>query len=556
MLRWVFVHTSHLSLNACGALAFGVTNDELTDVCSTRAAEVVGLAVEVLNEEFWKFNGDGPATFRSGPGGHGMRASGGILPVRFRNWIVWGKVGGPLVLLVLHPVLRPRQVQALSDLRSAYGSGSRAPVLVAPTGFGKTATAAEIVRQAVAKGRKVWFLAHLREILDDTSQRLTAAGISHGQIRAGKSADYSAAVQVVAVQTAVKRPELPRPDLVIVDECHLAVAATYQKVFEAVGRPLLLGLTGTPQRLDGRGMGEVFDRLVLTCSTSELIDEQLLAPVRVYAPPGADLSGLRSRMGEYDQGQASEILSRPQVVGDALNHWQKLGQGRRGVAFCTTVAHAQAVAEQWREAGLRALAVHGGSDDAERREAIVGLRAGRLDLVACAQLWIAGVDVPEIDAVIWLRPTQSLTSWLQGNGRGLRIAEGKRDLLILDHVGNCIRLGHPLDVHEWSLEGRAKKKRDSGPSVKICPQCFAAMSSQARQCPECGHEFAPEKRELQHVPGQLQEVTRGIPRARFHEQRQAQTLEDLIAVGERRGMKNPRGWARHVMAARQLKGRW
>jgi DNA repair protein RadD len=514
------------------------------------------LAVEVLNEEFWKFNGDGPTTFRSGPGGHGMRASGGILPVRFRNWIVWGKVGGPLMLLVLHPVLRPRQVQALSDLRSAYGSGSRAPVLVAPTGFGKTATAAEIVRQAVAKGRKVWFLAHLREILDDTSQRLTAAGISHGQIRAGKSADYSAAVQVVAVQTAVRRPELPRPDLVIVDECHLAVAATYQKVFEAVGRPLLLGLTGTPQRLDGRGLGEVFDRLVLTCSTSELIDEQLLAPVRVYAPPGADLSGLRSRMGEYDQGQASEILSRPQVVGDALSHWQKLGQGRRGVAFCTTVAHAQAVAEQWREAGLRALAVHGGSDDAERREAIVGLRAGRLDLVACAQLWIAGVDVPEIDAVIWLRPTQSLTSWLQGNGRGLRIAEGKRDLLILDHVGNCIRLGHPLDVHEWSLEGRAKKKRDSGPSVKICPQCFAAMSSQARQCPECGHEFAPEKRELQHVPGQLQEVTRGIPRARFHEQRQAQTLEDLIAVGERRGMKNPRGWARHVMAARQLKGRW
>ena len=453
------------------------------------------------------------------------------------------------------PTLRPRQVQALADLRTAYGSGARAPILVAPTGFGKTATAAEIVRQAVAKGRKVWFLAHLREILDDTSRRLTAGGISHGQIRAGRSADYSAAVQVVAVQTAVRREGLPWPDLIIVDECHLAVANTYRKVIDAAGRPRLLGLTGTPQRLDGRGLGEVFDRLVLTCSTAELIAEQLLAPVRVYAPPGADLSGLRSRMGEYDQGQASEILSRPQVVGDALSHWQKLGQGRRGVAFCTTVAHAQAVAEQWRGAGLRALAVHGGSDDAERREAIAGLRAGRLDLVACAQLWIAGVDVPEIDAVIWLRPTQSLTSWLQGNGRGLRIAPGKRDLLILDHVGNCSRLGHPLDVHEWSLEGRAKRKREARLSVKICPKCFAAMSSQARVCAECGHEFAPERRELQHVPGQLVEVTKGVPRARFREQGAAKTMEDLIRLGQERGHKNPRGWARHVLAARQLKGR-
>jgi DNA repair protein RadD len=449
--------------------------------------------------------------------------------------------------------LRPRQLQALSDLRQAYASGARAPVLVAPTGFGKTATAAEIVRQAVAKGRRVWFLAHLREILADTSQRLMAAGIAHGQIRAGLTTDYSQAVQVVAVQTAVRRSMLPKPDLVIVDECHLAVANTYRKVIDAVGYPLLLGLTGTPQRLDGRGLGEVFDRLVLTCSTAELIAEQLLAPVRVYAPPGADLSGLRTRAGEYDQGQAGELLSRPAVVGDALSHWKKLCSGRRGVAFCTTVAHAQMVAEQWRDAGYRAMAVHGGSDDAERREAIVGLRGGRLDLVACAQLWIAGVDVPEIDAVIWLRPTQSLTAWLQGNGRGLRIANGKDDLLILDHVGNCSRMGHPLDVHEWSLDGRVKRQRDASPSVKVCPACFACLASRVQVCGECGHQFTPERRELQHVDGELVEVQQQVAR---REQAKAQTLEALVEIGRRRGMKHPRGWARHVLAARQAKGQW
>jgi DNA repair protein RadD len=449
--------------------------------------------------------------------------------------------------------LRPRQLQALADLRQAYASGSRAPILVAATGFGKTHVSCEIVRQAVAKGRSVWFLAHLREILDDTSARLTAGGISHGHIRAGRSADYSSLVQVVAVQTAVRRPRLPRPHLIIVDECHLAVADSYRKVIAAAGHPLLLGLTGTPQRLDGRGLREVFDLLVHTCSTADLINEQLLAPVRVFAPLGADLSGIGRRGGDFDQGQAGAVMSRPAVVGDALSHWKKLCAGRRGVAFTTTVAHAEAVTEQWRQAGYRAMTVHGNSDDAERREAIAGLRAGRLDLVACAQLWIAGVDVPEIDAIVWLRPTSSLTAWLQGNGRGLRIAPGKRDLLILDHVGNCARLGHPLMVHEWSLDGRMRGDREKAPSVKVCPKCFSAMPSAKPLCPDCGHEFVAERRELLHVDGELEEITTV---SRKREQARATTLQDLIQVGQRRNMKNPVGWARHVMAARETKGHW
>jgi DNA repair protein RadD len=295
----------------------------------------------------------------------------------------------------------------------------------------------------------------------------------------------------------------------------------------------------------------VFDLLVPTCSTAELIDEGLLAPIRIFAPPGVDLSGIGRRGADFDQGAAGEAMNRPAVVGDALSHWQKLCRGRRGVCFCTTVPHAQAVAEQWRRAGFRAVAVHGGSDDAERREAVAGLRAGRLDLVACAQLWIAGVDVPEIDAVIWLRPTQSLTAWLQGNGRGLRCAPGKRDLLILDHVGNSGRLGHPLTVHEWSLEGRVKRSREQAPSVRVCPACFAAMPSRTQQCPECGHAFQPERRELQHVEGELQEV-----QARQHrraEQSSAQTLDDLVRIGHRRGMAHPHAWARHVLAAREAK---
>jgi superfamily II DNA or RNA helicase len=173
--------------------------------------------------------------------------------------------------------------------------------------------------------------------------------------------------------------------------------------------------------------------------------------------------------------------------------------------------------------------------------------------VACAQLWIAGVDVPEIDAVIWLRPTASLTAWLQGNGRGLRTAAGKRDLLVLDHVGNCQRLGHPLQVHEWSLDGRVKRNTERAPSIRICPACFSCMPSAKQICPDCGHQFTPERRELQTIEGELQEVIR---REAKREQGRAQTLDDLIQIGKRRKMKNPIGWARHVMAARQTKGHW
>jgi superfamily II DNA or RNA helicase len=215
------------------------------------------------------------------------------------------------------------------------------------------------------------------------------------------------------------------------------------------------------------------------------------------------------------------------------------------------VAHAQAVADQWRRAGYRAVAVHGGSDDRERREAVAGLRAGRLDLVACAQLWIAGVDVPEIDVVIWLRPTQSLTAWLQGNGRGLRIAAGKRDLIILDHVGNCGRLGHPLQVHEWSLDGRRKQQREQSLACKVCPKCFSTSISTARVCAECGHVFAPtERRELQTVEGELVELA-AAARERKREQGSAQSLEDLRQLAQQRGYK--RGWAERVYQARLAK---
>jgi DNA repair protein RadD len=137
-------------------------------------------------------------------------------------------------------------------------------------------------------------------------------------------------------------------------------------------------------------------------------------------------------------------------------------------------------------------------------------------------------------------------------GRCLRPQPGKT-AVVLDHVGNTLRLGHHLEERDWTLDGLRKRDREAAPSVKVCPQCFATSPSTAQICRDCGHVFAPqERRELRQVEGELQEIA--VTKKR--EQARATTLQDLIQVGQRRGMKNPVGWARHVLAARQTKGQW
>jgi superfamily II DNA or RNA helicase len=449
--------------------------------------------------------------------------------------------------------LRPRQIKAIADVRAAYATGHRRVLLVASTGFGKTHTAAEIIKSAIARGNNVWFLAHLREILDDTARRLEAADIPHGFIMAGMPRNPFKPVQIVSVQTAVRRPVARKPGLIIVDECHLAVADTYKKVVEAAGNPPLLGLTGTPARLDSRGLGEMFDVMVPTCSTGDLIAEGLLAPIRYYAPTKPDLTGIRSRAGDFALDQLAEAVDRPSIIGDAVAHYRKHAHGRRAVAFCVNIAHAEHTAAAFTAAGYRAVAISGNSTRQERQDALTGLRQGTIDIVCNCALWVAGVDCPEIGCVILLRPTKSLTMYLQSVGRGLRTCAGKPDLIVLDHASCVFTHGLPQDPREWTLDAKPKRAGANAPSVRECPSCFACHAP-APACPCCGHVYVRETvpQGPEQVDGELVEVDEAaLRRQRNREQAQAQTLEQLIEIGRRRGMKSPYGWAKHVLAARQ-----
>jgi hypothetical protein len=454
--------------------------------------------------------------------------------------------------------LRDYQTRAIDDLRAAYRSGARAPLLVMCTGAGKTVVFAAITAGAVERGRRVLILVHRRELIRQASAKLTWAGVAHGIIAAGfDPSDHP--VQVASVQTLARRLKLQtwQPDLIVVDEAHHAIAGTWSNVLSHWPEAYRLGVTATPVRRDGRGLGAMFDRLVLGPSVQQLTAQKFLTPAKIYAPASvAQLSKIRVRSGDYAPEEAAAQLDKPTITGDAIEHYQRFGRGCSAIAFCCTTTHAEHVAAQFRACGIRSHVVLGTTPVEEREQLIDDLGTGKLQVLVSVDVISEGTDVPSVGAAILLRPTQSEGLYLQQVGRVLRPAAGKTHALILDHVGNVHRHGFPDDEREWSLDDRRRQTRNGGPpapAVRTCEVCFAAFKPQPL-CPCCGAPSKLSAREIKQRNGELQELAReAVQRARRRDQGQARTLQQLIQLGQQRGMKNPVAWAKHVAHARSMK---
>ena len=452
--------------------------------------------------------------------------------------------------------LRPYQQQAIADLRQAFRSGVRAPLLVAPTGMGKTVIFSAITQAAAARGRRVLILVHRRELIRQASAKLKQAGVMHGIIAAGFEPSNHP-VQVASVQTLARRLDRQhwQPDLIVIDEAHHAIAGTWAKVISYWPDSLLLGVTATPIRQDGRGLGAMFDRLVLGPSTADLMAAGHLTLVKLYAPPQvADLTGIRTRAGDYANDQAAAAMTRPTVTGDAISHYQRIAAGQPAIAFCCNVNHATSVCDAFNAAGIRAATLLGNTTD---RDALVArFAAGELQVLVTVDVVSEGFDCPGAAVAILLRPTQSEGLYLQQVGRVLRPAPGKAAAIVLDHVGNVHRHGFPDDVRPWSLDDARQRTGKGGPPapcIRTCEACFAAFAP-APLCPVCGTPSKLSTRELKHQAGELQELAReAVARSRRRDQAQARTLQELIHIGQARGMKNPVAWAKHVHFARQGK---
>lgn len=426
---------------------------------------------------------------------------------------------------------------------------------------------------------------HRVELLRQTSAALSRFDVEHGMINPNYTPNFNNHVQVASVQTIIRRLNYLTainwcPDVIIVDEAHHATAGSWRKVIEYFPEAKILGVTATPIRSDGQGLGRkcggMFDELIEGPSMPWLMEQGFLVYPRIFGTAQAlDFTDVKNSMGDYAKNDLSKLVDKPKITGSAVDHYKKLCAGTPAIVFCVTVAHAEHVAEEFRNAGFKFYSIDGNTDDLLRKQLIDGLTNGSVDGLTSCDLIGEGTDIPRATTAIELRPTQSKGLNFQQRGRVLRpvyadgfdletregrlqaiAASEKPYAFILDHAGNTERHGLPYDIQEWTLEGETKKrgKKNQEPAIRVdmCESCFAVYEP-APVCPMCGHVNKARDTAPKQVEGDLQEITAEmlIKKEKRKEQGKSGTLEELEKIASERGYS--RGWAKHIFTAREKK---
>jgi DNA repair protein RadD len=451
--------------------------------------------------------------------------------------------------------LRPFQLDAIAE-----SNRHNRPMIVAPTGSGKTVIAAEIIRRA--ENKFVLFLAHRRELIHQTRGHLADFGVKAGVILAGEPMDQTFRVQVASIQTLSSRcmrgnADLPSADIVFIDEAHHCTARTYVKIIEAYPDVRIIGLTATPCRRDGRGLGSTFNALVECPQIEELIELGFLVRTKVFAPSTPDLKGVHTRHGDYVESELAARIDRPELVGDIVTHWHRLGERRKTVVFATSVAHSIHLKEEFVKSSVRAEHIDGQTPKEERDEILKRLSSGDLELVTNCMVLTEGWDQPDVSWCVLARPTKSMGLYRQMAGRVIRPATGKTDAIILDHAGAVFMHGFIEDPVVWTLRKDKKAEtpihetRKLTPSNRLleCSQC-SAMRTAGKSCPNCG--FMPRRpgEYLYVIDGDLAHVERNgaVHHAHYSVEQKREFHAMLVHLCLERGHKL--GAAAHRFKAR------
>lgn len=453
--------------------------------------------------------------------------------------------------------LRDYQHRMLDDAKALMKRGVKSMLIQSPTGSGKTCLAGHMLKTASERNFHCWFICHRRELVKQSSTTFSRFGITHGIVAAGFTGNRFRSVQVCGLQTLSRRyKQLPAPGFIVWDEAHHVAAGSWAEIHRAFPNAIHIGLSATPQRLDGTGLGSFFSEIVHGPSIAQLIDDGFLSDYKLYQPGGLNLSGVHQVAGDFNKKELNDALNKSTITGDALAHYRKYAIGRRAIMFEVSIQRSMEAVARFKAAGIPAEHVDGETDADVRDAAMARFIAGQTLVLSNVDLFGEGVDVPAVEVLIDCAPTMSLSRCMQRWGRVLRPAPGKEYAVILDHAGNSKRHGLPDDDREWSLEGtrKAKKPSDGDIAIKACPMCFSVMRSHVSVCKHCGHVFVTQQREIEQVDGTLTEIDReAVRREQRAQQAQAQTLDDLIRLGHLRKYKRPELWARAVYRARMAK---
>ena len=384
--------------------------------------------------------------------------------------------------------LRPYQTAALDEIRDAMRAGKRRVMLQLPTGGGKTLTAAAMLVAALSKGSRSLFVAHRKELIDQTVSTFARLGeLRLGVIRAGdRRRDPEAPIQIASIQTLVRRSR-PEAQIVFIDEAHRAAAKSYLSLLEDYPEAFFVGLSATPCRSDGKPL-TMFGHMVHGATYAQLIADGFIVAPDVYGTPIlADLSTVRTTAGDYNAADLEEAVNKRALIGNMVSEWTRRSGGRRTVVFAVSVAHSQAIVAQFAREGVRAEHLDGTTPEIERSSILARLASGETTVVSNVGVLCEGWDLPACKCLVLARPTKSLALYMQMAGRILRPWQGVTPV-ILDHGGNVDRHGLPHEDREWSLTEKAKRD-PRAPPLRACPECFAMVTAALRACPHCGAEF-------------------------------------------------------------------
>lgn len=398
-------------------------------------------------------------------------------------------------------------------------------------------------------------LAHREELLDQISDTLKKFQVSHTFIANNRYYSARTLVHIASVFSLVKRlHKIPKPDVIIIDEAHnFCSGGTWSKILNAYPDAWRIGVSASPIRLSGEPLGDAFDDIIIGPTTRELIDSGDLCEYRLFGADSIDTSKIHTIMGDFNKKEINDAMNKAVITGNAVAEYTKYCAGKRAIVFCCSIEHAKNVAEEFRKSGYSAGMIEGTMTKESRKILVNRFREGTLQILTSINVISEGFDLPAIEAAIILRPTKSLRLHIQMCGRALRNYPGKERAIILDHASNSERLQFwPCDSKEWSLDGKKKKpKEDTGPKIRLCPECFGANQGWRKECQYCKFIFIAQPRELDHVKGELSEIDIERIRKERREIGMARTKEELLEIASRKGYKP--GWVYHKLKAREKK---
>ncbi len=375
--------------------------------------------------------------------------------------------------------LYPYQRELVSNLSRELKT-NRAVLAVLGCGGGKSVIAADIALQATVKRKRILFLVHVRELLEQIQATFVRCGVDVSLC------DFQ------MIQTY--RRHLQPADyyqLIIIDEAHL-FAAAYKSIIEHHANTYIVGFTATPIRLTKGGLGDMYSSLVQSVTTQWLIENNYLSPYKYYSVPLADTQNLKIKAGEYVHKDVAELMESKLIYGDTITNWERLAAGKKTIVYCASVEASQCTAEAFTSKGYTAIALDGKTANTERELAVKRFRAGEVQILCNCELFGVGFDIPDCECVILLRPTQSLSVFIQQSMRSMRYMPDKT-ALIIDHVGNVYQHGLPDDNREWTLETEKNKTLEHSVLIRECPMCYAVMLAPASVCDFCNAPLTKEK---------------------------------------------------------------